>query len=276
VVSDNDFHFIRDLVRERSGIVLGSDKHYLVETRLSPLVVAKQLNGIGALVKVLREGESPLHIQVVELMATNETYFFRDGVPFEALHQVVMPMLAESRAASRKIAIWSAACSTGQEPYSIAMLLKEEFSRLNGWKIDILASDISNTVIDRARAGTYSHYEVSRGLPPHMLKYLTKSGDTSSVRADVRDMVHFSQLNLLGTWGQMPVMDVIFMRNVLIYFDTDDKKRVLNRVRQHLQPDGYLFLGGAETTLNLDNHFERVLIERAGCYRLRKDAQTRD
>jgi len=259
MVSDSDFRFIRDLVRQRTGIVLGSDKHYLVETRLASL-------------QDLRRREGPLQRQVVELMVTNETYFFRDVVPFEALHQVVIPSLADARRRTRTLNLWSAACSTGQEPYSIAMLLCEEFQRLSGWDIRIVASDISRQVLRRAQQARYTSYEVGRGLQPHLLaKYFRSEkgamGDWT-LRDEVRTMVAFHELNLLGDWPELPTMDVIFLRNMLIYLDASEKRRLLGRMRRLLAPDGFLFLGGAETTLGLDDHFERVLIERAGCYRL--------
>ncbi len=274
MVSDTDFRFIRDLVRERSGIVLGSDKHYLVETRLANLVESAKLASISDLVQNLRRREGVLQREVVELMVTNETYFFRDVVPFEALHQVVIPSLAEARRKARSLNFWSAACSTGQEPYSIAMLLCEEFQRLSAWDIRIIASDISRQVLKRAHEARYTAYEVGRGLQPHLLaKYFqAKEGEPGdwTLRDKVRGMVAFHELNLLGDWPALPTMDVVFLRNVLIYLDASEKRRLLGRVRQLLAPDGFLFLGGAETTLNLDDHFERVLIERAGCYRLRR------
>jgi chemotaxis protein methyltransferase CheR len=269
MVSDTDFRFIRDLVRQRSGIVLGTDKHYLVESRLANLVESAELKSISALVQTLRRRDGPLQRQVVELMVTNETYFFRDVVPFEALHQVVIPSLAEARARTRSLNFWSAACSTGQEPYSIAMLLHEEFRRLGAWDIRIIASDISRQVLKRAHEARYTAYEVGRGLQPHLLaKYFKAEKGDWTLRDKVSRMVEFHELNLLDDWPRLPTMDVIFLRNMMIYLDTSEKRRLLGRMRQLLAPDGYLFLGGAETTLNLDHHFERVLIERAGCYRL--------
>jgi chemotaxis protein methyltransferase CheR len=274
MVSDADFRFICDLVRTRSGIVLGSDKHYLVETRLANLVESARLESIADLVQNLRRRDGPLQRQVVELMVTNETYFFRDVVPFDALHQVVIPSLVEARRERRRLTFWSAACSTGQEPYSIAMLLCEEFQRLGGWDIRIAASDISRQVIKRANEGRYTAYEVGRGLQPHLLaKYFkAEKGERGdwTLRDQVRSLVEFREFNLLGDWPALPTMDVIFLRNMLIYLDASEKRRLLGRMRQQLAPDGFLFLGGAETTLNLDDRFERLLIERAGCYRLRR------
>ncbi len=273
MISDTDFRYIHDLVRQRSGIVLGSDKHYLVEARLAKLVESAKLESLSELVQRLRDREGPLQREVVELMVTNETYFFRDVVPFESLHQVVIPSLLEARQRTRRLNFWSAACSTGQEPYSIAMLLCEEFQRLSAWDIRIVASDISHQVLARAQAARYTAYEVHRGLQPQLLaRYFAPAADGAgdwALRDKVRTMVEFHQLNLLGGWPGLPTMDVIFLRNMLIYLDADEKRRLLGRMRQQLAPDGYLFLGGAETTLNLDDHFERVLIERAGCYRQR-------
>jgi chemotaxis protein methyltransferase CheR len=271
MVSEGDFLFIRDLVRTRTGIVLGSDKHYLVDARLASLVESAALRSIAELVQALRRGDGPLQQRVVELMVTNETYFFRDVAPFDALHHQVIPSLAEARAGTRTLTFWSAACSTGQEPFSIAMLVKEESQRLAGWNIRIVASDISHQVIARARSAAYSAYEVGRGLEPRLLaKYFTAGKGDWVLREQVRALVEFHEFNLLGEWPSLPPMDVIFLRNMMIYLDAGDKRRLLGRMRQLLAPDGYLFLGGAETTLNLDDRFERVLIERAGCYRLRK------
>ncbi len=271
MVSDADFRFIRDLVRTRTGIVLGTDKHYLVENRLASVVEAAKLDSISELVQSLRKCEGLLQRQVVEAMVTNETYFFRDVVPFEALHQVVIPSLTEARAQERRLRFWSAACSTGQEPFSIAILLREEFQRLAAWDLRIAASDISRQVLKRANAASYTDYEVNRGLQPHLLgKYFRHEKGGWELKSKVRSMVEFHEHNLLGDWPQLPLMDVIFLRNMMIYLDAGEKRRLLGRVRQQLAPDGYLFLGGAETTLNLDDHFERVLIERASCYRLRR------
>jgi chemotaxis protein methyltransferase CheR len=273
-IADADFEFIRKLVREQSGIIVSEDKRYLVETRLAPLAERQGFSEFAPLVAQLRsQAGGQLHRQVVEMMTTNETYFFRDVLPFDALHQVILPTLAQSREKARQLTIWSAACSTGQEPYSIAMLVREHFARLASWKVRIIASDLSNAVLDRARAGRYNQYEISRGLPADLQeRYFTRVDPDWQIKDELRRMVEFVQLNLLHDWPALPTLDVVFLRNVLIYFDVESKKRILAKVRKHLQPDGYLFLGGAETTMNLDDHFERLLIDRAGCYRLRQPA----
>lgn len=268
-LSPSDLDFIRGLVREQSAIVLEHDKQYLIETRLQMLAKLEGLPSVEQLMKEVRAGKR--HVRVVEAMTTNETSFFRDLLPFEALRKLVLPELTANRANERSLQIWCAACSTGQEPYSIAMLLREYSPSLKDWKLQLLASDLANTVLDRARKGTFNQLEVNRGLPaPLLLKYFTKQGAEWQLKDELRSMVQFRQMNLITPWPALPTMDIIFLRNVLIYFDVPAKQQILARVRRVLKPDGFLFLGGAETTMNLDDAFERVPFERSGCYRLRK------
>jgi chemotaxis protein methyltransferase CheR len=265
-----DFDLIRGLVRQQSAIVLEQDKHYLIETRLQMLAKSDGLPGVEALMAEVRAGKR--HARVVEAMTTNETSFFRDLLPFEAFRKLVLPELTAKRAAERRLRIWCAACSTGQEPYSVAMLLREHSPGLKDWNVQLLASDLATSVLERARRAVFNQLEVNRGLPaPLLLKYFHKDGAQWLLKDEIRAMVEFQQMNLIAPWPALPQMDVVFLRNVLIYFDVEIKRQILARVRRLLRPDGFLFLGGAETTLNLDDAFERVPFERSGCYRLRTD-----
>lgn len=264
-----DFEYIRTLVEQRSAIVLEPCKEYLVFSRLAPL--ARQHGyALDDLLKMLRKTSfGHLHQHVVEAMTTNETSFFRDTHPFEAMKSVVLPDLAGRRAATRQLNIWCAACSSGQEPYSLAMILREHFPHLRDWAVRIHATDLSAQILSRAKEGVYCQAEVNRGLPAALLvKYFKKEGLQWRIKDEIREMVSFAELNLIGTWPAMPPMDAIFIRNVLIYFATDTKKSILAKMRRVMQPDGYLFLGGAETTLNLDDAFHRQQFDKTICYRL--------
>ncbi len=267
-----DFEFVCSLVLKRSAIVLEPEKSYLVESRLLPLARREGLASIAELVSRLRANSlNGLHQRVVEAMTTNETSFFRDLNPFEALRKVVLPEFFQRRAAERRLQIWCGASSTGQEPYTIAMVLREHFSGFSDWKIHIVATDLSTDVLARARQGRYSQLEVNRGLPAAFLvKYFQRQGTEWELKEEVRRLVEFRQLNLIdAVWG-IAATDIVFLRNVLIYFDVATKKTILQKIRGVLRPDGYLFLGGAETTMNLDDAFERTNFERSGCYRIRK------
>ncbi|HZZ79566.1 MAG TPA: protein-glutamate O-methyltransferase CheR [Gemmataceae bacterium] len=268
----SDFDYISSLVLKRSGIVLEPEKTYLVESRLLPLARHEGLSSIAELVVKMRESTlNGLHQKVVEAMTTNETSFFRDHSPFEALRTVVLPELIQRRAAERRLHIWCGASSTGQEPYTIAIVLREHFPACADWNISIVATDLSTDVLARARAARYSQLEVNRGLPtPLLSKYFSHQGTEWVIKDEVRRLVEFRQLNLLDAAWNIAPADIIFLRNVLIYFDVATKKAILHKIRQVLRVDGWFFLGGAETTMNLDDSFERVPLERSGCYRLRK------
>jgi chemotaxis protein methyltransferase CheR len=272
-ITPAEFDFVRRLLYERAAIVLEPGKEYLAESRLLPLVRESGFRTLGELISRLRSEQSNgLHQKVVEAMTTNETSFFRDSHPFEALRRSVIPDLITKRAAERRLHIWCAACSTGQEPYCIAMLLREYFPGLSAWSLRLVASDISREILDRARSGCYSQLEVNRGLPASLLvKYFAREGTNWRIRADLRRMIDFREVNLAAPLPGLPPMDIVFLRNVLIYFDVETKKAILGKVRRLMRPDGYLFLGGAETTLNLDPAFERVPLEDSACYRLRCD-----
>ncbi len=273
-LSQTDFEFVRALVLKRSAIVLENEKLYLADTRLQAVARREGVESVEALVARLRTAAAgPLAQKVVEAMTTNETSFFRDVQPFEMLKQVVVPELMKRRAAERRLRIWCAASSTGQEPYSLAMLLREHFPALGGWDLRIVASDLSTDVLEKAKQGRYSQLEVNRGLPASLLvKYFQRQGTEWQLKDDVRRLIEFRQLNLIEPWPALPPCDVVLIRNVLIYFDVETKRQILGKARRVLRPDGYLFLGGAETTINLDDSFQRVEFQRAGCYQLRSQA----
>ena len=271
-ITCSEFDYIRRLVLEQSAIVLEDDKQYLAEARLLPLARREGFDSIGALVVSLSTKKfDGLHRKVVEAMTTNETSFFRDFHPFEALRKSILPELMLKRAPNQELNIWSAACSSGQEPYSFAMLLQEHFPSLAGWSIRLIATELSAEMLARARAGRYSQLEVNRGLQARLLvKYFRQHGTDWEITEDLRRKVEFQIVNLAEYWPPLPPMDIILMRNVLIYFGVETKKRILSKARQLLRPDGFLFLGGAETTFNLDDGFERVQFDRTICYRARK------
>jgi chemotaxis protein methyltransferase CheR len=267
-----EFNYIRQLVLSQSAIVLEDDKSYLVESRLLPLARREGFASIHLLVQKLQaEPFHGLHRLAVEAMTTNETSFFRDFNPFEALRKSVLPDLIARRSAERTLNIWCAASSSGQEPYSLSMLIRENFPALLSWKIRILATDLSTDILARARGGRYSQLEVNRGLPASLLvKYFQKRGCDWFLRDDIRAMVDYQILNLSNVWPTMPPMDIVMIRNVLIYFGMETKKEILAKVRRILKPDGFFFLGGAETTFSIDDSYERVQFERSTCYRIRK------
>jgi len=276
-LSPTDFDYVRTLVKERSAIVLEPSKTYLVDSRLTPIVRKQNLKSLGELVSRLRtERFGELHRTVIEAMTTNETSFFRDVHPFEAFKKQIMPQLMKSRSAERALTVWCGACSSGQEPYSIAMLLRDSFPELASWRLQILATDLSTDILDRAKRGVFSQLEVNRGLPAgHLVRHFSRQGLEWQVSDPVRNMITFRELNLIEAWPNMPRADVVFLRNVLIYFDVPTKKSILAKIRQVMRPDGYLFLGGAETTMNLDEAFERLQFEKTGCYRIRDGTERR-
>jgi chemotaxis protein methyltransferase CheR len=271
-LSQPEFNYVRRLVHDQSAIVLEEDKGYLVESRLLPLARREGFTSINLLVqKMQSEPLNGLHHRAVEAMTTNETSFFRDFHPFEGLKKFVLPDLIARRAQERKLSIWCAASSSGQEPYSLSMLIRENFPQLSSWNIRILATDLSTDILARAREGRYSQLEVNRGLPASFLvKYFQKRGCDWYLRDDIRNMVEYQILNLSSAWPILPPMDIVLIRNVLIYFGIETKKEILAKVRRILKPDGYFFLGAAETTFSIDESFERAQFDRATCYRIRK------
>ena len=264
-MTPGDYDFLRKLLKERSGLVLTGDKQYLVESRLLPVSRRAGVAGLTGLIeKIRRPGNEQLVVEVVEAMATNESLFFRDKIPFEHFRETILPALLRLRAGRRRIRIWCAAASTGQEPYSLAMALKEMGPALAGWRTEILATDFSLDVLEKAKAGIYSQFEVQRGLPIQMLvKYFTQIGDMWQVAPEIRAMVQFRPFNLLNDCAALGVFDVVFCRNVLIYFDAATKTEVLNRVARVIAADGYLVLGAAESVLGLTDSFRPIPDKRA-------------
>lgn len=267
-MSTDDFHFVSSLVHQRAAIVLGPGKEYLVASRLDILARDESLSSHLELIARLRERPDPvLARKVVEAMTTNETSFFRDQNPFEGLARVVLPQLIARRQASRRLSIWSAACSTGQEAYSIWMLLHDRFPELADWDVRILGTDLSGDVLAKARTGRYTQLEVGHGLPgPLLARHFTKDGTHWQIDASARAACEFRQLNLAEPWPAIPPVDVVFLRNVLIYFDSPTKRKILSRTASVLAPDGFLFLGAGETTLGLEPSFRRVPLERGCCF----------
>ena len=267
-MTPHDFDYLRRMLKERSGLVLSAEKDYLLESRLLPLARRHGMTSLGELATRLRQpGSAALAIAVTEAMTTNETFFFRDKIPFDHLRDTVMPGMIQARAARKSLRIWSAASSTGQEPYSIAMCLKEMGGALAGWRIEIVATDLSLEVLEKSKAGIYTQFEVQRGLPIQLLmKYFTQSGELWQLNADVRAMVQFRQLNLLQDFSHLGTFDVIFCRNVLIYFDQDTKINIFNRLARQIEGDGFLVLGAAETVVGLTDTF-RPIPERRGLYK---------
>ncbi|RUR18857.1 protein-glutamate O-methyltransferase CheR [Legionella sp. km535] len=269
-MNNNDFEFIRKFINDQAAIVLDPGKEYLVESRLAP--VAKE-SGFSSLDELINEIKSrptdELKMKVVDSITINETLFFRDIHPFEVLKKTILPELL-SKKVNKTLNIWCAAASSGQEPYTIAMILKDLKDSLGNWKINFLASDISGKMITRARSGIYNQLEVNRGLPAqYLVKYFEKNGSHWQIKEEIRTMVNFQKINLKNPWS-ISQMDLIFMRNVLIYFSVETKKEIFKRVGATLHPDGYFFLGGSETTLGISNDFERIGIDKVPCYKLKK------
>ena len=266
-MTPSDYEYLRKLLKERSGLDLSADKQYLVESRLMPLARKASLSGIPELVQAMKSGAVALTSEVVEAMTTNETFFFRDKIPFDHLKETVLPGLIQARAARRSIRIWCAASSTGQEPYSIAMILKEMGAALSGWRTEIVATDLSMGVLEKSITGLFSQFEVQRGLPIQMLvKYFTQQGELWQLNADIRAMVQHRQLNLLQDFSHLGTFDVIFCRNVLIYFDQDTKVGIFDRLAKMLEADGVLALGAAESVVGISDAF-KPYPERRGLYR---------
>lgn len=260
-----DFDLFAVLVKQRSGLVLSRDKAYLLESRLTPVARKWNLKTLDDLATQVRDKrEETLLRDITEAMTTNESFFFRDQKPFDQFRNLLLPQLLKSRAAKKQIRIWSAAASSGQEAYSLAMILTEEAAKLQGWKIDIVGTDLSSEIIDRAKSGIYSQFEVQRGLPVTLLvKYFQQiAADKWQVKDNIRSMVQYKTLNLLTDFGPVGVFDIVYCRNVLIYFDQPTKSKVLDAIANVMAPDAALFLGGAETVLGITNRFKPMDNER--------------
>lgn len=267
-ISVAEFELVKNLARTEAGLVLEAGKEYLVESRLQPVARSAGVSLEELFVK-LRGTRGEIRDKVIDALTTNETTFFRDVEPFEALRQCVFPDLVTRRRPRRALRIWCGAASTGQEPYSVAMLLKEHFPELADWRVSHLATDLSDDVLDRARSGRYSRLEVNRGLPAtYLLKYFDKDATEWVLKPAVRQAVTYDRLNLIKPWPITGPFDLVMLRNVMIYFDTATKRQILEKIRTHLAPDGYLFLGSAETTLGIHDGYERQAWQRTGFYRL--------
>jgi chemotaxis protein methyltransferase CheR len=271
-LSTADADFVRELVRERSAIVIDASKTYLIESRLGPVVRTTGLGSIDELVaRMRRERNGPLQEMVVDAMTTNETFFFRDATLWAAIEQKIVPQLKEARKGQRALTVWCAACSSGQEPYSIAMMLTDRFPDVaRDWNVRIIATDLSADMLGRAAAGRYTQLEVNRGLPVTSLaKHFRRDGAFWQISDQIRSMVEFRTINLIQPWPFIPAVDLLMLRNVLIYFDADVKREVLARARTVLRPDGHLVLGTSETTLNLDDRYARIVTDNATTYQPR-------
>jgi chemotaxis protein methyltransferase CheR len=256
-VTPLDYEYLRKLLKERSGLVLAPEKQYLIESRLMPVARRAGCDSISALVRRLREPNvEPLKVEITEAMTINESFFFRDKIPFDRFREAVLPAMLAARAKTKRLRIWCAAAATGQEPYSLAMILRSMQEKFSGWRVEILATDLSNEVLERARAGIYSQFEVQRGLPIQMLMlHFEQVGEQWRVCEAIRKMVQFRHLNLLSDFASLGTFDVVFCRNVLIYFDQPTKMNVLERVYRQLAPDGFLLMGAAETVVGLTDIF---------------------
>ena len=270
-ISQHDFDYIRAMVRRESSIVLDDGKMYLVISRLSPLARENEFPSVGAFISHLQSSAfGELHTLAVEAIATTETSFFRDHHPFAELRDTILPELIRMRRdTSKSLCIWSAACSSGQEPHSISMILRDRFAELAGWNLHLLASDISRRMIERAKEGAYTQIEVNRGLPaPYLVRFFNQNENEWRLKDELRGMFRFFRQNLADEWVSVPPVDILMLRNVLIYFDVETRRKVLRHVRRILRPGGYLVLGSAETTLNLDQSFVRVRSGRAVFYQV--------
>ncbi len=268
-MTPQEFDWLRAFLKQQSGLVLTSEKQYLIESRLLPVARKAGLASLSALISKIKEpGQSMLAATVVEAMTTNESFFFRDKTPFEHFTDTMLPKMLEARARERRLRIWCAAASTGQEPYSLAMCLKDAEAKLAGWRVEILGTDLSTDVLEKAKAGVYTQFEVQRGLPiNHLLKYFTQIGDTWQINSNMRSMVQYRKLNLLENFSSLGQFDIIFCRNVLIYFDNKTKVEILERMAKMMPADGYLVLGAAETVVGLTDVF-KPMTEKRGLYQV--------
>lgn len=270
--SADDFHFVRRLIRDSCGITLEDGKEYLVEARLLPLAIQQGLTSIREIFAKIRDQpwNNDLRKAVIEAMTTNETFFFRDVHAFDVLKKRVIPRLIADRSSEKKLNIWCAGCSSGQEPYSIAMLLRESFPQLQSWSITLMASDISEQMIERTREGRYNQLEVNRGLPASLLvKYFLKKDREWQIKDEIRKMVRLFRFDLSNYWPQLPIFDIIFARNVIIYFDIPIRQNILGKLQPILRKDGSLFLGPSESTMELGNVFEQIQADKTSYFKLK-------
>jgi len=268
-ISTPNIDFLRGLVAEHSGNVVTERQAYLLEQRLTPVAEQHGLSNVEGLVAELRRTRSPqLSTQVAEAVTVNETSFFRDMHPFEALQKTIIPNLIQQNAPRRELRIWCAACSSGQEPYTIAMVLKEHFPQLSDWKVTIVATDLSEDMLRKSRSGEYTQLEVNRGLPiKKLVRFFERKGAVWQAKSELRDVIECRRLNLTTPWPYLGDFDVVFIRNVMIYFDQPTKIDILKRVRRVLRPEGYLFIGSAETIIGLGVPYQREEVNATVCYR---------
>lgn len=262
-----DFELYKSLLYDKSGLVITPDKSYLLDSRLTPIAKKWNYPSLEMMTLQLRALPDPKLVKdIVEAMTTNETSFFRDTKPFQLFQDVILPHMIQSRAVKKTVRIWCAACSSGQEPYSLAMILKDKEAQLKGWRFEIVATDLSDEILDQARKAVYSQFEVQRGLPiQYLMKYFTQTGETWALKDDIKSMIKFSAFNLLDDMGRLGTFDVVFCRNVLIYFDEKTKGGILGRIEKQLDKDGFLLLGGAETVLGITDKFV-PMPEKRGLY----------
>jgi chemotaxis protein methyltransferase CheR len=269
MIPANELDYVRTLARVKAAIVIEAAKDYLIESRLEPVARREGFASTHEFIRSMRENQGPgrLHDATIDALTTNETLFFRDHHPFDALRQTVLPELISARGRYRKLRIWSAACSSGQEPYSIAMLIADKFPELDSWDLRIIATDLSDTILDQARAGAYSKFEINRGLPaPMLVKYFEQHDQRWVIRENLRKKIEFRKLNLAEKFPILPQFDLIFLRNVMIYFDLKTKRQILSSVRRVLAPDGYLALGSSETPLTITADLRSVPVGRTVFY----------
>lgn len=263
-----NYAFLQQFVHRHSGIVLGDDKEYLLEARLIPIVRKAQLKNLNELCSAVRGGKADLSRLVIDAMTTNETLFFRDATPFKILREKILPDLVEQRKFQKRLSFWSAASSSGQEAYSLAMMLSDY--GLHDWKIEILGTDLSTAMVERAQTGRYMQIEVSRGLPaPMLVKYFTRTGTEWCIKDEIKSRVKFQQFDLRQSMTTLGPFDFVFCRNVLIYFNVQTKKQILEQIEKTLNPGGHLVLGAAETTIDITDVFERRVLDGSTFYKKR-------
>ncbi len=269
LLTDPDIEFLSGVVAEYSGNVISPRQAYMLEKQLTPVAKNVGLNDVVELVGKMRQAPNAiLSTQVAEAVTVNETSFFRDNHPFVALEKKVIPDLIARNQSKKEIRIWCAACSCGQEPYTIAMIIREHFPHLSDWNIQIVATDLSDEMLNKSKSGEYSQLEVNRGLPvKKLVRFFDRQGSVWQVKQELKDLIDFRRLNLTTAWPFLGQFDIVFIRNVLIYFDQSTKAEILHRVRRVLRPDGYLFIGSVETTIGLGVPFQREEIDVSVCYR---------
>ena len=271
-LTEEDSTFVRALARSHAALVFEESKEYLIEARLTPVALQVGAENIAGLVTILRRSQhSTVHDLVIDALTINETSWFRDRHPFDAMREHLLPRLIEARKDLRSLTVWCGAASTGQEPYSLAILIREHFPEISGWTVRIVATDICKSALEQAREGLYSQIEINRGLPAALIsRYFQRDGTRFRLDGRIREMIEFKEMNLAGMWTGVPRADLVLMRNVMIYFDQVVKSKILNQIAATvLRPDGALLLGGAETTLNLSDAYERIQKGSCGWYQLK-------